>query len=535
MNAGLRCLLVPNKYLLKRFSVNVQKNCVFYQGLEVMKKNISAVENPSRKMAGYFALLTSLFFIWGFLTVMNDILVPFFKKSFDLSYFQSNLVQLAFFLAYSVGGLVYFLISMTQGDPIARIGYKYGIVIGLFVSAFGAFLFIPAAAMVSYPMFLLALFVLALGFTLLQISSNPYVAILGSESSASSRLNLSQGFNSLGTMLAPIIGGFLIFNYFGAAPGVSATSGPYLVFALVLCALGIVFWLIPLPRVEGEDAHLVESKPVALKFPQLRGGMAAIFFYVGSEVAVGTMLINFLGLPEILGLAEEEAGIFVGIYWGGLMVGRFLGAISLNQSTDPKIRVGGMLLTAAICCAAIFGVIFLNEYVLEPWISGVFSAPGFSWDGYWAQAWQAFDIMGYAPFFLLVGLNWLAFLAGKSLPARTLMIFAGICLGLLLTGILSEGKSAAWAIIGVGLFNSIMWSNIFTMAIEGLGKYKSQGSSLLVTMIIGGATLPPLQGLVADQTGSIQWSFLIPALGYIYLGWYGWAWPRLMRKDIFSD
>jgi len=488
-------------------------------------------------MAGYFALLTLLFFIWGFLTVMNDILVPFFKKSFDLNQFQSNLVQLAFFLAYSIGGLVYFLISSVKGDPIARMGYKYGIVLGLLISAAGAFLFIPAASAESYLLFLLGLFVLALGFTLLQISANPYVSILGSEESAPSRLNLSQGFNSLGTLLAPILGGFLIFNYFGSAPGVSATSVPYLMFAGILALLALVFWLIPLPKVEGEGHIDIERRPVALRFPQLRFGMGAIFCYVGAEVAVGTMLINYLGLPEIMGVAEEEAGLYVGIYWGGLMVGRFLGAISFKQHPSFGIQLGYMVLTAAACCATIFGVIFLNEYVLEPLVLGEFSQPGFDWGAHWAFAWKDFDLGSFWPFFFLVGVNLVAFVAGKGKSARTLMLFALMCLVLLMVSISSQGRTAVWAVLGVGLFNSIMWSNIFTMAIEGLGKFKSQGSSLLVTMIIGGALLPPTQGFIADQTGNIQVSFILPALAYIYLAWYGWKWPRLIQlsKEKFEE
>lgn len=458
-----------------------------------------------RKMAGYFALVTLLFFVWGFLTVMNDILVPYFKSAFDLSYFQSNLVQFAFFLAYSLGSLAYFFISSTYGDPIAKVGYKNGIVIGLAVSALGAFLFLPAAQLVSYPFFLLALFVLALGFTLLQISANPYVAVLGPESTASSRLNFSQGFNSLGTTLAPITGGFLIFSYFQSAEGVGSTTVPYMFFAAALAVLACIFFFIKLPDIKASQE--VQRKPVALRFPQLRLGMFAIFCYVGAEVTVGTLLINYLGLPEIAGLDEESASLFVAIYWGGLMIGRFLGAQSQGRKGHPLQMLG----TAVLCCVVIFGAISIKEYA----IGGVVD----------------FLPADYWPFFLLVGLNYAAFFLGKSLPARTLLVFSLLCMALLIGGIVAQGQVAMWSLLGVGLFNSIMWSNIFTMSIEGLGEYKGQGSSLLVMMIIGGAVLPPLQGAFADSTGSVQFSLVIPALAYLYLAFYGWVWPVLMKKQ----
>lgn len=463
----------------------------------------------SNKMAGYFALVTLLFFIWGFLTVMNDILVPYFKAAFELNYFQSSLVQFAFFLAYSLGSLVYFLISATSGDPIAKVGYKNGIVMGLAVSAVGAFLFLPAAEMVSYPFFLIALFVLALGFTLLQISANPYVAVLGPENSASSRLNFSQGFNSLGTTLAPITGGFLIFSYFKDAEGVGSTTIPYLVFAGILAALAFIFFFIKLPDVKTGDT--IKSQPVALRFPQLRLGMFAIFCYVGAEVTVGTLLINYLGLPEIAGLDEESSSLFVAIYWGGLMIGRFLGAQTLGRKPNPAIMLG----IAALCCVVIFGAISIKEYASKGSLDFL---PG----DYW-------------PFFVLVAINYLAFFLGKSLPARTLFVFSLFCIALLIGGIAGQGEFAMWSVIGVGLFNSIMWSNIFTMSIEGLGKYKGQGSSLLIMMIIGGATVPPLQGAFADSTGSVQYSLAIPALAYLYLAFYGWVWPQLMKKQTTTD
>lgn len=462
-----------------------------------------AVSSSSTHSPWHLGLVTMLFFIWGFLTVMNDILIPYLQSAFSLTNFQSMLVQSAFFAAYFVGSLIYFFISASSGDPIARIGYKNGIVLGLLVSAFGAFLFLPAGNLESYPFFLLALFILALGFTLLQISANPYVAVLGSEATASSRLNLSQGFNSLGTTLAPITGGFLIFNYFGDSGGATSTTIPYMIFAAVLLGLALVFYLIRLPDINQQEQP--DSSGKALRFPQLKWGMGAIFFYVGAEVAIGSILIRFLELEKIAGLGEEEGSIFVSIYWGGLMIGRFLGAISLSGKLSKGQKLVTMMVTSLLCMLVIFGAIYLRE--------------------------GTFDWVLFRPYLGLAAVNILAFWLGRSLAARTLVIFSVICMALIAVSMTTEGLWAMWAVIGVGLFNSIMWSNIFTMSIEGLGKYKSQGSSLLVMMIIGGAALPPLQGKMADLTGSIQMSLIIPLLGYCYLIWYGWAWPRMMAKN----
>jgi FHS family L-fucose permease-like MFS transporter len=260
-----------------------------------------------------FAFLTSLFFAWGFLTCMNDILIPYLKAAFSLSFFEAMMVQFAFFLAYTLGSVVYIVITAVSGDPIARIGYQNGIVLGLFISGIGALLFYPAGAFLSYPLFLGALFILALGFTMLQISANPYVTVLGPESTASSRLNLSQGFNSLGTTLAPLIGGYLVFSG-NSAPGVDNVRVPYLVFAVALFALGLVFLVIKLPKLHSNTA---KAGLEALRYLHVRYGMLAIFCYVGAEVSVGSLLISYFALPEIAGLSEAK-----GEYLRGHLLGR---------------------------------------------------------------------------------------------------------------------------------------------------------------------------------------------------------------------
>ncbi|MBN2236230.1 MAG: sugar MFS transporter [Bacteroidales bacterium] len=438
------------------------------------------------------SLLTSLFFMWGFITVLNDILIPHLKGVFDLTYLEAMLVQFAFFGAYFIGGFGYFLISMFSQDPISKIGYKNGIIIGLLLSALGTILFFPAAHFQIYAFFLAALFILGLGFAMLQIAANPYVAILGPEDSASSRLNLSQGFNSFGTTIGPIIGGYFIFEYFkNVSNGAESVVVPYLVLTGMLLLLAIAVKLAKLPRLVNNN-QIVKGAG-ALKFKHLRLGAIAIFLYVGAEVAIGSFLISFLGLEQIAGLSEADASPFVAFYWGGAMIGRFLGAISLSRINKSKKYI-----TMFIVSLLAFSVVYFAVYLK--------TGLGFQ------------EIL---PYFLFLILNYLAFIAGSSMSGKTLSIFALAPIALLLVGIFGANMWAMWAILGIGIFNSIMWSNIFTLAIRGLGDYTSQGSSILVMFIVGGAILPPIQGAFADQFG-VQLSFFVPMLSYVYLAYYGW-------------
>src|SRR5271154_5459068 len=286
--------------------------------------------NNGETYRGPFAIMTILFFMWGFMTVWNDILIPRFKDAFALNYFQAMLVQFAFFGAYGIGSLIYFIISMTSGDPINRIGYKNGVIIGLLIAATGSALFYPAAVLTSYPFFLIALFIVGLGFAMLQIAANPYVTILGPESTAPSRLNLSQAFNSFGTTIGPIIGGWLIFTLFTSkdAHGTDSVKIPYLCFAGVFVLLAVFFKFMHLPSFTNPDK--IEHGLGALKHPHTALGMLAIFMYVGGEVSVGSAIINYLGLPKLGGLAHEAASKYLAFYWGGLMIGRFMGAFALS-------------------------------------------------------------------------------------------------------------------------------------------------------------------------------------------------------------
>ncbi|HEY2139748.1 MAG TPA: sugar MFS transporter [Chthoniobacterales bacterium] len=460
-----------------------------------MPDNPSTLPSVARKTyRGPFAIMTVLFFMWGFMTVFNDILIPRFKDAFTLDYFHAMLVQFAFFGAYFIGSLLYFGISASLGDPIARLGYKNGIVIGLVIAAAGSALFWPAATFLSYPLFLLALFVVGLGFAMLQIAANPYVTILGPERTASSRLNLAQAFNSLGTTLGPMVGGYLIFQYFArsGAHGADSVKVPYLAFFTVFVLLAATFFLIRLPDV-GEGR--IEPGFAALKFPHVDLGMLAIFMYVGGEVGVGSSIISFLGQRNIAGLSPLEASSYVSLFWFGMLIGRFMGAVELS---DLSARAKQLLL-------ALIPVIGTAVVIT---VRG------------WAAA------RTYFPFVLLC---WVLFQAGKALAGRTLMIFSLAVVALLGTAIIAGGGLAMWCIIGVGLFTSIGWSNTFSLAIEGTGIYKSQASSLLVMAILGGAVLPPAQGYLADRF-SLQFSYLLPLIAYSYVAFYGWKGHAIGRK-----
>jgi MFS transporter, FHS family, L-fucose permease len=443
-------------------------------------------------------ILTTLFFMWGFLTCMNDILIPYLKEIFVLKYWQAMLIQFCFFGAYFIGSSIYYLMSLKIGDPINRIGYKNGIIIGLVVSGIGCLLFYPAAQFKMYGLFLGALFVLGLGFTMLQIAANPYVSILGSPETASSRLNMSQAFNSLGTTIAPILGGYLIYEYFfsNGSSGGEAVKIPYIIFGLIFFVGAVVFKFVKLPKFVNEDE--VVKGTGALKFKNLSYGTIAIFMYVGGEVAIGSFLINFIGLDNIMGLEEAIAKNFLAYYWGGTMIGRFSGAISLSAMEKTK-KYALMIVLSVLSFTLIF------------FITGM-------------------EFQAVLPYIAIIGLNFVAFVIGKGIAGRTLGLFASISMFLIALAISSSGSLAMWALIAVGVFNSIMWSNIFTIAIDGLGKYTSQGSSLLIMAILGAALVPLIQGILADIIG-LQGSFIVPLLCYIYIMFYGFYSSKWKSKN----
>lgn len=401
-------------------------------------------------------VLTSLFFMWGFITCLNDILIPHLKTVFSLNYTQVMLVQFTFFAAY-------FVVSLPSGFIVEKVGYKRGIVIGLVTAGVGCLMFYPAAGTRSYPIFLSALFVLASGITLLQVSANPYVAILGPPRTASSRLTLTQAFNSLGTTIAPLFGSFLILSVAAktaeemAALGpadlsayqaaeAASVQNPYLGLAAALFVIAAFFAVVKLPVIEASSgdarSHTGGSYDAqhlsAWKYRHLVLGAVGIFLYVGAEVSIGSFLVNFLGQPDIAGLAAADAGRYLSFYWGGAMVGRFVGSAAIR-------------------------------YIK---------------------------------------------------PGKALAFNAAAAALLVLAAMLTSGHVAMWAILAVGLFNSIMFPTIFTLAVDGLGKHTGQGSGILCMAIVGGAIVPVIQGAFADTIG-IHRAFFLPILCYLFILHYG--------------
>ncbi len=450
---------------------------------------------------GAFALLTTLFFMWGFITVVNDPLISAFKKIFDLKAFDASLVQFSFFIAFFVVSLLYFLVSSISGsDPINKIGYKRGMAISLGVCSLGCFAFYPAALAESYPMFLMALFILASGITLLQICANPYAAIMGRPETASSRLNLAQGLNSLGTTIAPLAASLLIFKIFtdGTEPTLDAISSTYLITGTLFLLLAIVVYFASMPAYI--NSTKVQGGLAVLKYPQLTWGIGAIFFYVGGEVAIGSFMMPYM--EDLLGFEPTKAGAYLAFYWGGAMIGRLLGAVAFDTANQGTRKYGLMAMISLAVFIFIYGVTGLK---LE--------------DG--GLVFVGLQLEEVAYYLLFLALNFVGFYIGKSNAARTLSLFAVMVIILLLVGALGgQNNLSLWALLSIGLFNSIMWSNIFTLAIKDLGEYTSQGSSLLVMAIVGGAFIPLLHGFMIDWVG-IQLSFLTPVICYCYILFYG--------------
>lgn len=454
------------------------------------KPNSANVQNdPGKNYTGPLMVVTLLFFMWGFITCMNDILIPKLQVVFTLQNWEAMLIQTAFFGAYFVVSLIYYIVSVSKGDPIARIGYKNAIIVALLVGAVGCALFFPAATNESFSLFLTALFVLASGMTVLQIAANPYVTILGPPETGSSRLSMAGAFNSLGTTIAPVIGGYLIFGGINAVEetqaGAESVQLPYLALAGMLIALAVVFKMFKLPKVTDDES--IPSGSGALQYRHLVLGIICIFMYVGGEVTVGSFLINYMKLPEIANFDETTASLFLSLYWGGAMIGRFFGAVTLGQKKKNSKRYLIMASISAITFLVVFYAFGINVALIT---------------------------LG------LIALNIVVLLLGRFIPSRTLGIFAATVVGLLLITMFAEGYISMWSAIAIGLFNSIMWPTIFALAIDKLGKYTSQGSSLLVMAVVGGAIVPPIQGYVADIS-NIQFSFVVPIICYLYIMFYG--------------
>lgn len=449
------------------------------------------------------AVLISIFFFWGFVAASNGILIPLFKEVFHLTQFQSQLVDLAFYIAYAVGSIIYFLITIAYEDPLQRIGYKKGLILGLLISAIGAIGFIPAANAHSYPMLLSCMFIIGLGFTIQQIVANPYVIALGSPSTGAHRLNLAGGVNSFGTTIGPVLLSLALFGQVSSSYTPGADINGVKLPSIILCGMFLlsaaVLAFSSLPPIEQQEKP--ERKPGALKYPQLTLGMLAIFFYVGVEVTIQSNLGALLKLPEIKGLTASQISPYVSLYWGSLMIGRWRGSLTVFKLSEKNRNI---LMTVVPVIA--FAVICAVNYLRTDDIS---------------------DYKYYVPYILLAIV---AFFIGQEKPARTLILFSCIAAGLMIVGLLTTGNIALFSFISGGLYCSVMWPCIFSLAITGLGKYTTQGSSLLIMMILGGALIPPLQGLIVDSYGA-HISYIVPVFCFAYLAFYGWKTRAIFKAQ----
>jgi FHS family L-fucose permease-like MFS transporter len=417
---------------------------------------LAAAAGTATTNTGPLVIVTILFFMWGLLTSLNDVLIPHLKAIYTLNYLQAMLVQFCFFGAY-------FIVSLPAGALIRRLGYQKGAVTGLLIAAAGCALFYPAAQG-GYGLFLFAFFVLAAGITILQVAANPYVTVLGPPATASSRLTFTQALNSLGTTVGPLAGGALILAGASSltadqvakldaagqavhrAHEAATVQGPYLALAAALAILAVLFALARLPRIDHAQGDTTTAEGSVLGYRHLVLGAVAIFLYVGGEVSIGSFLVNFLGEARVAGMPAAQAAGYVSVYWGGALIGRFTG----------------------------FGVM----RVVSP---------------------------------------------GKALAFNALAAIV-----LVLAAIFGEGRAAMWAILAVGLCNSIMFPTIFSMALHGLGRHTGQGSGILCMAIVGGAIVPFVQGMLADRIG-VQPSFFVPAVCYGFILFFGLRYANLHR------
>jgi len=393
-----------------------------------------------------FILMTSLFFIWGAIVSLNDVLIPHLKSLFDMNYAETMLIQFCYFMAY-------FTMAVPASMVIHKIGYKKGIVLGLFVVGIGCLIFLPAAKMISYGVFLFGLFVMATGNVFLQVVGNPYILILGPPETASSRLNFAQGINSFATTIAPLAGAYLILgDYQNAADQASSVQGPYIGLAIFIFLIAGIFTLIKLPSLQPEQRRKVAGN--VFHYRQLRLGVIALMLYVGAEVTIGSFIVSYLGLPEIAGMPEQAAAKYIPLYWGGLMIGRFVGSAILQKVSAQKVLVW----------ATVFAILFLAVTIL------------------------------------------------------------------------TTGTVSMWAMLLTGLFNSIMWSNIFALSIDGLGDLTIKASGILVMAPVGGAILPLLQGVLADiDFIGLKYSYVLPLLCYGFILFYGLSGYMPSGKEATAD
>lgn len=428
----------------------------------------------------------AIFFIFGFATTFIVTLSAPVKEIFGLSEFNAQLLSSAFFIAYP-------LMSIPTGKIIDRIGYKWTVIAGLILMALGSFIYIPASNMPSFPIFLVATFVLATGVVFLQVAANPYVTAIGPESTASSRLNLTQALNSIATMIAPWLISVAIFKglTFPADAAIAAerVPMPFIIMGLIVLIVAVAIFSIKLPVIQSEKS---EKKSIWNRTHVVLGAVA-IFMYVGAEVGNAGLIVNYL--KTNLGMLPQEASTYAAIYWGGAMVGRFFGSFMFSDMSSTKKLTYAL---PVLVLAAISGS-FVTEW---NWNIGLI-------------------------FTGIALVNFIIMQIGKGKAAQTLAVFALVAALLDLAATFTTGSVALWTVISIGLFNSIMFPNIFSLAVKDLDKGELSGASGLINaLILGGAIIPPIMGFVADSMG-YTWAFIVPAICYLYIFYYAIAGSKI--------
>lgn len=454
-----------------------------------------------------FMPLVTVFFFWGFVAASNDILIPVFKEAFHLTQTQSQFVSLSFYVAYTVGSVLYLLVSKIIKDDVTnKIGYKNSLAVGLCISAFGTLLFYPAANMGSFDLMLSGLFIVGLGFSLLQTTANPLAISLGTPKTASQRLTLAGGVNNFGTTIGPLIVSFAIFGAPSATNtnmSIESVKVPYLVLgaAFLIAAVFLKLSAIPdrpsIPEVHHED-H-VDSKSSALHFPQLVMGMIAIFVYVGVEVSTASNLPGYMEITQ--GYQTKDIAPFISLYWASLMIGRWTGGVEAFGLHDGAAKIAK----------------FFVPYLAF----AVFLA---------VNAIAQHDLNHFYVYGLVVLVLIAADIASKGNPAKMLLTFSLLGIGGLVLGMSTTGMVSIYAFTSIGLFCSTLWPCIFTLAISGLGKHTGQGSNYLIMMIMGGGIVSWLQGVVSEKIG-IQMSYVVGVACFAYMAFYAWKVQGILARQ----
>jgi FHS family L-fucose permease-like MFS transporter len=530
-------------------------------------------QNKQKSYGSALYTLITVFFFWGFSAASNGVFIPFCKAHFNLTQFESQLIDYTFYGGYFIGSLVlYYASEITKVDIMNKLGYKNGIIYGLVLSACGALLMIPAVNSGSFMFILGSFFVIALGFSLQQTAANPFVVALGTPETGSNRLNFAGGINNLGTLLGPAAISIILFGSASKSlPAsevkISSINDAYVILAGLFIAVALFFWFSNLPKVTSDEKFESSKKTIlplfvifigfclvfiakptsaatgipeyyfvysslaiilitlfaslwassrsnegwgAMHYPQLILGMIAIFTYVGVEVTLQSNMGSLLKTPEFGGYSTNQIAPFISLYWGSLMIGRWTGAIGAFKLQKTTKYV----LTILVPYIALGVVLLVNNKLSGQDVSDLY-------------------IYSIPVAVLIVG-----FFIGAQKPVRTLTIFGLLGAATVILGLFTVGKVGLFAIISGGLCCSIMWPSIFSLSIAGLGKYTSQGSSLLIMMILGGSIIPPIQGVLSDGAGNlisgmsgIHFSYIVPVIGFAYLAFFAWKAGAILRKQ----